>query len=159
MRGNAGTARGTNRDWPMTMLRIGRLFGVLSVVALVACSSGGAQTGESSEGALHESGNGGTKSQTLLRCNVFESGGGPDQEVTVTRAGESLTLVELTNSGSTVSRELSADEWQSRVIQLRKEDPDEENTLTKEGHSWRNESKGGGFRTLGYADCSIDTTN
>lgn len=139
-------------------MNIARLFAVLCASCLVACSSGGPSTTDSTEGALKETGGTSTKTETLLRCNVFESGGGPDQEVTVKRTGTALTLIELTNHGSTVSRDLDEEEWSSHVLKLRQEYPDDDNTLTKEGHSWRNESKSSGWRTVGYADCSIDTT-
>jgi hypothetical protein len=146
------------------MLQHHRLLGILTVLSLLslaACSSGGATGDESSEGALEErpAGAPAPASETLLRCNVFEGGGGPDQEVTVKRSGDALTLIELTNHGSTVSRALEQSEWESRVIKLRQEYPGEVNTLTKEGRSWRNESRSSGFNTFGYADCDIDKTN
>ncbi|HEY8072918.1 MAG TPA: hypothetical protein VIF62_02380 [Labilithrix sp.] len=93
----------------------------------------------------------------LLDCNVFESGGGPDQQVTVLKDKDgNLTLRELTESGSTEERDLSQGEWDARNIRLRKQDPDEVNTLRKDGRDWVNESRGGGFNVFGYADCATD---
>lgn len=139
------------------MVRNLRWVSVLSLLALVACSGGSSSDASTDEsaGALEKK-DGGAATETLLRCNVFEGGGGPDQEVTVKRTGEALMLIELTNSGSTVQRDLSKEEWDSGTLKLRQEYPDDDNTLTKEGHSWRNESKSSGWRTVGYADCDID---
>lgn len=141
------------------MLRALRFVPLLSLVTLFACSGGASRDAtDESAGALEKK-EAGTATETLLRCNVFESGGGPDQEVTVKRTGDALTLIELTNIGSTVQRDLSREEWDSHSLKLREEYPGDQNTLVKEGaHSWRNESKSPGWHTFGYADCDIDKT-
>lgn len=144
----------------LRIIRIIRWVAPAALVMLAACSGSSSSDSSTDEsaGALEKK-DGGGATETLLRCNVFESGGGPDQEVTVKRAGEALTLVELTNHGGTEQRDLTTEEWESGVLKLRQEYPGEANTLTKEGHSWRYESKSDGWRTVGYGDCDIDKSH
>src|SRR5438067_5199922 len=52
----------------------------------------------------------------LLDCNTSV---GPDQQVTVVGDGSSLTLKELTTSGSEQDRALDASEWAARSFMLR----------------------------------------
>lgn len=95
-------------------------------------------------------------SKVLLDCNVFLSGGGPDQEVRVEQRGHDLFLRELTNHGSWEERPLSAEEWAKKDLKLRKDDfdgPDAVNRLYFEAGDWMNESKSDGWHAMGMADC------
>ena len=59
---------------------------------LIACapsSDGSAQPGAASDDVK--------TTKVLLDCNVFESGGGPDQQVKVEETKDGLVLRELTN--------------------------------------------------------------
>lgn len=93
----------------------------------------------------------------LLDCNVFLSGGGPDQQVTVVQTADGLVLKELTNHGSMIERPLSAEEWASKDLTLTA-DPDDFgasiNRLYFEKGDWMNESKSDGWHAMGMADCS-----
>src|SRR4051812_20720909 len=96
-----------------------RCIHVLLLLAVAACSS--SSTDDPIASGDPDNLTGKTK---LLDCNVFESGGGPDQQVTVLKDKDGkLTLRELTEHGSTEERELSADEWAAKNINLRKDDP------------------------------------
>ncbi len=130
-----------------------RCIGALLASCLVfACSSSSSSDPVASADPANLTGK--TK---LLDCNVFESGGGPDQQVTVLQDKDgNLTLRELRESGATEERDLSQDEWDSKNLKLRQDYPDEVNTLRKDGRDWINESKGGGFSLFGYADCDTD---
>jgi hypothetical protein len=99
-----------------------------------------------------------TAGTKLLDCNVFEGGGGPDQQVTVVRVSGKLVLKELTNRGSQVERPLDEREWASLSLKLREEFPGDVSVLKKDRGDWINTSSGGGFRTFGLADCFVDTT-
>jgi len=102
-----------------------------------------------------------TADKVLLDCNVFEGGGGPDQQATVVKRGNGLVLKELTSSGSMVERALDQAEWDKQEIKLRLEQfdgPDQVNRLYKKDGEWLNESVGGGWATYGSADCFKDTT-
>ncbi len=122
----------------------------LLVVAVAACGGSSDPVASGDPANL-------TGKTKLLDCNVFESGGGPDQQVTILRDDTGkLTLRELTESGATEERELARTEWDAKNIALRKEAPDDVNTLRKEGRDWINEAKGGGFHAYGYADCATD---
>lgn len=93
----------------------------------------------------------------LLDCNVFLSGGGPDQQVTVVQKADGLVLKELTNHGSMIERPLSQEEWESKDLKLTA-DPDDFgesiNRLYLEKGDWMNESKSDGWHAMGMADCS-----
>lgn len=102
-----------------------------------------------------------TADKVLLDCNVFESGGGPDQEAIVVKRGDGLVLKELTNTGSMIERPLDQAEWDKQEIKLRLEQfdgPDQVNRLYKKDGEWLNESVGGGWATYGSAYCFKDTT-
>jgi len=102
-----------------------------------------------------------TSGKVLLDCNVFESGGGPDQQATVIQKNGALVLKELTNSGAMVERPLTQAEWDGKDITLRHDrydGPSTKNHLWKENGDWMNESKGDGFSSYGYADCFTDKT-
>lgn len=93
----------------------------------------------------------------LLDCNVFLSGGGPDQQVTVVQRGDELFLRELTNHGAWIERPLSAEEWETKDLALRREEfdgPDAVNRLYLESGDWMNESKSPGWHAMGFAVCS-----
>lgn len=132
-----------------------RIAGCLGLVAavLVGCAGSAENAAESNADV--------TGDKILLDCNVFESGGGPDQQATVVQRGEKLFLKELTNTGSMQERELSKEEWESRDLKLRLDRwdlPDTVNRLWKEDGDWMNESKSDGWHTLGSAYCFKDTT-
>jgi hypothetical protein len=91
----------------------------------------------------------------LLDCNTSF---GPDQQVTVIGDGTSLTLVELTTSGSTVTHPLSLAAWSSKKIPLR-DDFGSKSTLTKEAGDWVERTSGGGVNEIGIADCWIDKSH
>jgi hypothetical protein len=136
-------------------MRSSPLFG-LFFLGLVAC---GSSSSKSDDNAATGDPANQTGTKILLDCNVFESGGGPDQQVTVIQREDGLVLRELTNSGSTEERPLSEDEWASKSLTLRRDrfdGPDAVNRLWKEGRDWMNESKGGGFSEYGSADCFTD---
>lgn len=59
------------------------------------------------------------QAQTLLDCQTTF---GPDQRVTVTQEGQVLKLNELTDGGRQVSRILSQEEWDSRLLNLREDE-------------------------------------
>ena len=102
-----------------------------------------------------------TGEKILLDCNVFESGGGPDQQATVVKRSTGLVLKELTNTGSMVERPLTQAEWNKQDLTLRLDrydGPETKNRLFKKDGDWQNESVGGGFSSYGYADCFKDTT-
>jgi hypothetical protein len=89
----------------------------------------------------------------LLDCNT---GGGPDQQVTVEEEGGKLTLIELTSQGAVVKRDLLRTEWNSQVLQLRDGTLGEKTTLSKKARGWFYESRGPGVNEMGYADCEIE---
>lgn len=124
-----------------------------TIVLLAALIGGCAADGAGSTATESEL----TEAKVLLDCTVFESGGGPDQQVTVLEARDgSLSLRELTNHGSTESRPLTREEWESHDLRLRRDrwdTPDTISRLYKDGNDWINESKGGGFSVFGYAAC------
>lgn len=128
------------------------LLACLVVGGLVACGGTNGAPDDNTAGASADQ----TGTTILLDCNVFEGGGGPDQQVTVIKKADGLILRELTNSGAMVDRPLSAEEWAKKDLKLRKDDfdgPDTINRLWKEDGEWLNESKGGGFSSYGNADC------
>jgi len=97
-----------------------------------------------------------TGSSKLLDCNVFLSGGGPDQQVTVLRKNGGLVLRELTENGATEERPLSEEEWSKKDIELRDDEYGSKNRFWKASDGWMYESKSDGWRSSGYADCSRD---
>ncbi len=122
---------------------------VASVLGMAACTSeAGAPdaTGEADQ----------TGDKVLLDCNVFEGGGGPDQQVTVVQRKDALVLKELTNHGSMVERPLSAAEWTKKEIKLRSDGYGSKSRIWKESDGWINESISPGWKTVGFADCWVD---
>lgn len=126
------------------------LLSVLPLLLLAACAAesgaGEEQTGEDDV----------TGGKVLLDCNVFESGGGPDQQVVVVRRTTGLVLRELTNSGSWEERKLPTAEWDKKHFTLRKDrfdGPTAKNRLWKDGDQWFNEASSPGWRTFGMAYC------
>jgi hypothetical protein len=89
---------------------------------------------------------------TLLDCNTPV---GPDQQVTVIGDGSSLTLRELTTSGTQVSRPLSLAEWASHALHLR-DDFGSSTTMKKDSGGWVVHESGGGISETGDADCWVD---
>jgi hypothetical protein len=129
------------------------LLACLVVGGLVACGGTTGASDDDTAGASADQ----TGTTILLDCSVFESGGGPDQQVTVIKKADGLVLRELTNIGSTEERPLSDEEWAKKDLKLRHEEfdgPDAVNRLWKEKGEWLNESKGGGWATYGYAYCT-----
>lgn len=129
--------------------------GLVGVSGLVGCAG----TSEDGAGASTEAvSNDEVKSdKVLLDCNVFLSGGGPDQQVTVIQRGEGLVLRELTIHGSVEERALTAEEWESKNLKLRLDKwdlPDADNRLYFERGAWMNISKSDGWLAQGGADCS-----
>jgi hypothetical protein len=86
----------------------------------------------------------------LLDCNISS---GPDQQVTVRATPEGLLLVELTNSGSVVTRALSQKEWASKSIKLRSESKFESGTMKLVNGQWAYKIAG----NMGFADCSANS--
>jgi hypothetical protein len=87
------------------------------------------------------------KNKELLACNLSF---GPDQQVVVVSTPDGLILRELTNSGSMLSRDLSQEEWDSGVLQLRTDSPIDSGTLTFENGEWFYDLGG----AAGYAECT-----
>ena len=129
--------------------------GFVVLAAVTGCAGSSDDTPASAQAA---SSNDEAKSaKVLLDCNVFLSGGGPDQEVRVEQRGSDLVLRELTNHGSWEERPLSKEEWQKKDLKLRKDDfdgPDAMNRLYFEAGDWMNESKSDGWHAMGFADCA-----
>jgi hypothetical protein len=75
------------------------------------------------------------------------------------RVAGKLVMKELTDHGSMVQRPLDEREWASQSLKLREDSPGDVSTLRKDKGDWINESRGGGFRTFGFADCFVDTTS
>ena len=97
----------------------------------------------------------------LLECNVFESGHGPDQRVTVYTGGGGLVLEELTTDGAVVQRVLDRSEWDRADIKLRNEPldtPEQVNRLYAKDGEWLEESVGGDWTIRDHAYCYKDTT-
>jgi hypothetical protein len=115
------------------------------LVLLVACTTQAPSGGSTGTGGGKTDDD---SSGTLLDCNTSV---GPDQQVTVTSDGTTLTLVELTTSGAQVSRTLDPDEWASESLQLR-DDFGDATTMSKDSGSWMVRSAS----SLGYADCWVD---
>ncbi len=92
----------------------------------------------------------------LLDCNTSL---GPDQQVTVKSDGASLTLEELTSSGSFQDRPLSISEWTSKKLKLRSDEFGTKSYLTKSGGDWVLNSSGGGVSETGIADCWVDKSH
>ena len=92
----------------------------------------------------------------LLDCNISF---GVDQQVTVISDGTSLTLRELTDSGSQEDRALSLTEWTNKKLNLRADEFGSKTTLTKEGSDWVARESGGGVNETGDADCWVDKSN
>jgi|GEM_PF-6687837 len=92
----------------------------------------------------------------LLDCNTSL---GPDQQVTVKSDGTSLTLEELTSSGSFEARALSVSEWTSKKLRLRSDELGTKSFLTKSGGEWVLNSNGGGVSETGIADCWVDKSH
>jgi hypothetical protein len=125
------------------------------LAALAGCAG---STEDTSGAAQAASSNDEVKSaKVLLDCNVFLSGGGPDQEVRVEQRGTALVLRELTNHGSWEERPLSKEEWSKKDLKLRNDDldgPEAVNRLYLEAGDWMNESKSDGWHAMGMADCA-----
>ena len=123
-------------------------------LGLAACTASAEDAGSASAAS---SDNDLKSTKTLLDCNVFLSGGGPDQQVTVIEKADGLVLKELTNHGSMIERPLSQEEWESKDLKLTA-DPDDfgesVNRLYFEEGDWMNESKSDGWHAMGMADCS-----
>jgi hypothetical protein len=92
----------------------------------------------------------------LLDCNTSF---GPDQEVQVKQDGGKLMLIENTSHGSVVSRELTAAEWNSGVLNLR-EEFGYKTTLTVDkrggrggGQAYIHVTGGDRYNESGPADC------
>lgn len=127
---------------------------VLAALGLAACASAEDGTGGSPAASSDQEVQ---SAKVLLDCNVFLSGGGPDQQVTVLKRGDQLFLRELTSSGATEERPLSAEEWEKKDLKLRNDKldgPDAVNRLYLEDGDWMNESKSPGWHAMGFADCS-----
>jgi hypothetical protein len=92
----------------------------------------------------------------LLDCNTSL---GPDQQVTVKSDGASLTLEELTSSGSFEDRPLSLGEWTSKKLRLRSDELGTKSDLAKDGSSWVMRSAGPGISETGVADCWVDKSH
>jgi hypothetical protein len=125
------------------------LLALTALCTLVACTS---HTEDSLSASADLS-----ETKVLLDCNVFESGGGPDQEVRVEKGASGLVLRELTTSGSWIERPLSDKEWNSGDLKLRHDDvngPDALNRLYRDDGVWMNEAKSAGWHEIGVADCS-----
>jgi hypothetical protein len=125
------------------------LVALPAVLSLVACTS----VTESSSSASADL----SQTRVLLDCNVFESGGGPDQEVRVEKRASGLVLRELTTNGSWIERPLPEAEWNSGDLRLRNDDgdgPDAVNRLYKDNGAWMNEAESAGWHEMGLADCS-----
>jgi len=86
----------------------------------------------------------------LLRCSISS---GPDQEVSVWENDGQLSLHELTSAGSRIQRPLSAAEWSSRRLRLRREMATDENILTGENGAWTYLGQGAGINYVVLADC------
>jgi hypothetical protein len=131
------------------------MVGILGLAGLAGCAGTTEDTGGATQAA---SSNDEVKSaKVLLDCNVFLSGGGPDQEVRVEQRGDKLVLRELTNHGSWEERPLSKEEWTKKDLKLRNDDldgPDAVNRLYLEAGDWMNESKSDGWHAMGMADCA-----
>jgi hypothetical protein len=124
----------------------------LGFLGLAACTA----SAETSDGASAAAASNDVKS-VLLDCNVFLSGGGPDQEVRVEERGGELVLRELTNAGQWLERPLSNEEWESKELKLHNDDldgPEAINRLYFEDGDWMNESKSDGWHAMGFADCA-----
>jgi len=93
---------------------------------------------------------------TLLDCNTSV---GPDQQVTVIGNGTTLTLRELTTSGSQQDRNLSVAEWSSKKLSLRSDGFGSKSVLAKSGGTWSLSSTGGGINEFADADCWTDKSN
>lgn len=90
----------------------------------------------------------------LLDCNTSF---GPDQQVTVIGDGKTLTLRELTSSGSQKDHSLSTAAWASHKLTLHDDSGfGETTTLTKEDGTWVARTSGGGVNEVGDADCWVD---
>lgn len=140
--------------------RTGLLAGMAVLLGLLVGCSGSDASDTASRGAVTGDDANLTEGKRLLDCNVFESGGGPDQQVTVYEKNGTYTLKELTNHGSMEQRALSKAEWDKRDIVLRRDrydGPNAVNRLYKDSEgSWVNEAKDDGFNVFGFADCFTD---
>lgn len=92
----------------------------------------------------------------LLDCNTSL---GPDQQVTVKSDGTSLTLEELTASGSFEDRPLSLSEWTNKKLRLRSDELGTKSYLAKDGSDWVMRSAGTGVSETGVADCWVDKSH
>lgn len=92
----------------------------------------------------------------LLDCNISF---GVDQQVTVISDGSSLTLRELTSSGSQEDRALSVAEWTRKKLDLREDEFGSKTTLTKDGSDWIAHESGAGVEETAIADCWVDKSH
>jgi hypothetical protein len=125
------------------------LLALPALLALFACTS-------HTEGSASASADL-SDTKVLLDCNVFESGGGPDQQVQVDKRASGLVLRVLTTGGSWIERPLSDEEWKSGDLKLHNDDsdgPDAVNRLYRRNGAWINEAKSDGWHEIGFADCS-----
>lgn len=90
------------------------------------------------------------KTLTVLDCSTNF---GPTQQVTVKETDSAYTLIELLNSGMQVQRTLSAEEWESRRLQLRDTEFGDKAELYKVIDGWFLNINGPGLNVSGYADC------
>lgn len=98
---------------------------------------------------------------TLLNCNIQ----GPDQQVTVVRDRERLILKELTGRGRWIERDLTATEWDAKILRLQMGEKGEQTELDardpfyyvlqydQEIRRWTFDYRVPGWRQLGMADC------
>lgn len=103
---------------------------------------------------------GGTKTK-LLDCNVQ----GPNQQVTVVRDRGQLFLEELTSQGHWIQRELTQQEWDSKLLRLQMDEDGEQTELnardpfyyvlmySAEEKRWFFDYRVPGWRQMGMADC------
>jgi hypothetical protein len=128
------------------------VLGFLAVSAF-ACAAPSGDGSSASSAAASTSG-----SKVLVDCNVFLSGGGPDQQVTIVKTADGLILKELDANGSMKQRPLSDEEYQSGKITLTNlpdDFPNDVATFYKSGHSWMYKSSS----ALGDADCADTSSN
>lgn len=127
---------------------------VLLALPLVGCAADAAP--DASAPAADEADY--TSGKKLLDCNVFMSGGGPDQQVTVLRTKTGLVLRELTDHGATEERALTEAEWTSKKLRLRK-DPSDFGTVTStltwdsRDKAWSYMYRTSYWQAVGFADC------
>ena len=92
----------------------------------------------------------------LLDCNISF---GVDQQVTVISDGSSLTLRELTDSGSLKDRALDVAEWNREKLNLRGDGFGSKTTLTKSNGDWIAHEIGPGIEETAIADCWVDKSH